>query len=112
VDIPVASPPDRGLKLSRETAKVVPAVKLPRTVSGHIQRSSNPSTAPQVGPSTVKATAIPQYVPNSQEEKLVLPPMPTGFFEELTTFPNDFDSSLTEPKTSKDEVCTRGGLAK
>jgi hypothetical protein len=78
-------------------------------VSGRVQGSLKPSTAPKAGPSTVKVNQKPQYVPDSE---LVLPPVATRFVEELTTFPDDFNSSATEPETSEDEVRAQGGLAK
>ena len=59
----------------------------------------------------MKITGVPQCVPNSEEELLVLPPMPRSLFDELTTFTDDFDSSLTEPETSKDEAYPRRGVA-
>src|SRR6266702_1897770 len=62
----------------------------------------------ETGPSTIKATGVPQFVPDSQEELLVLPPMPKSLFEELTTFHGDLDSSVTEPKSSEDEARARG----
>jgi hypothetical protein len=101
--------PVRGLKLSRETSGAQPLAKLPRIVSGRVQGSSKPWTAPKPGPSTVKTNQVPQHAPDSE---LVLPPMPRRFFEELTTFPDDFYSSATESETSEDEVRVQGGLAK
>ncbi|KAN0133527.1 hypothetical protein V8E53_008695 [Lactarius tabidus] len=107
--IPGAPQPVHGLKHSHETSRAQPVAKLPRMVSGRVQGSSKPSTAPKAGPSTVKVNQKPQYIPDSE---LVLPPVATRFVEELTTFPDDFNSSATEPETSEDEVRAQGGLAK
>lgn len=116
--IPAAPPPDRGLKRSPGSAWAQPNAKFSKTDSTRVQErpskpptaKADPSTAPKVGASTVKITGVPQYIPDSQEELLVLPPMPRSLFQELTTFPDDFDSSLTEPETSEDEVRARPGV--
>ena len=110
--IPAAPKPDRVLKRSPGTAWAQPPAKFPKKDSIRVQEGpSNPSTAPKAGPSTVKITGVPQYVPDSQEELLVLPPMPRSLFEELTMFSDISDSSVTKPETSEDEACARRGVA-
>ncbi|KAF8264673.1 hypothetical protein EI94DRAFT_1805486 [Lactarius quietus] len=100
----------KGIPADTQMGRDGKVSKHPKTksVASHVQGSTNPPAVPQAGPSTIKVSAVPQYVPDSQEELLVLPPMPRSLFEELTMFPGDPDNSLTEPKTSEDEARARG----
>ncbi len=92
-----AAPPlGSGTKRSRDAA------------SDHPENKPLKHPRMEAGPSTIKATGVPQFVPDSQEELLVLPPMPKSLFEELTTFHGDLDSSVTEPESSEDEARARG----
>ncbi|KAF8261670.1 hypothetical protein EI94DRAFT_1809928 [Lactarius quietus] len=107
--IPADTQMGRGVKRSHDTTGDPPDGKVskhPKTksVASHVQGSTKPPAVLQAGLSTIKVSAVPQYIPDSQEELLVLPPMPRSLFEELTTFPGDPDNSLTEPETSEDEA--------
>ena len=64
------------------------------------------STGPSTGSSsTMKGRLLSRPVPDPEEPKLVLSPIP--IYDQLTSFPDGIDSSLTEPESSDVELIRR-----
>ena len=76
----------------------------PSSMSKGKERAIPPPEPPVTGPSSLANIQLsPHYMPDSQDELLVLPPMPKSIYDELMTLFDDLDSDLLAPESPSDD---------